>query len=207
MFMKGVSMTVVMYVPTLIKQAHLGYLRCGADIVEILQFLRHYFMDLQGCFAVRNYIHGPVTEELVFRYAAVQALLSMKSGWPAVNVSISETVVVILLPSLLFALAHGHHCYRVLRFERQGEDMDVTQAIMATVFQMVYTLLFGIYSGWLYVRLGTVLAPIGAHVTCNILGLPDLSFFVEYPDPKVRVLLIGSLMFSIILFILFLLRL
>lgn len=43
---------------------------------------------------------------------------------------------------------------------------------MAAV-QMAYTGVFGWYANWLFLRSGGVVAPMTAHVWCNVMGLPN----------------------------------
>lgn len=39
--------------------------------------------------------------------------------------------------------------------------------------QMAYTGVFGWYANWLFLRSGGVVAPMTAHVWCNVMGLPN----------------------------------
>lgn len=69
----------------------------------------------------------------------------------------------VLVSALLFGAAHLHH-----RF-------DLHSSWASTLVQFAYTGLFGAYSSYLFMRTGTLLAPLSAHVFCNFMGLPDVS--------------------------------
>lgn len=111
----------------------------------------------------RNLIAAPYAEEVVFRGCLVPALAS--TGLGALKVS--------FIAPLFFGLAHAHHAY--LKFQR-GE-MHLKFIILQTVFQFLYTSLFGAYVSYAFLRTGSVLAVAASHSFCNLLGLPDFSFF------------------------------
>lgn len=98
--------------------------------------------------ALRNYFFAPLLEEIVFRR---QTLLIWSCQHPASQ---------LIFPALMFSLAHAH------RFRSMG--------LVPLLFQLAYTLLFGVYAAALYINTLSVFAPIGAHILCNILELPDV---------------------------------
>lgn len=52
-------------------------------------------------------------------------------------------------------------------------------------FQFTYTSVFGFYCSYLFLRTGSVFAPITAHVFCNIMGVPQLGYDIsQRPDRK-----------------------
>lgn len=56
-----------------------------------------------------------------------------------------------------------------------------------TVFQFTYTTLFGFHCAYLFVRSGSVLPPLFAHVFCNIMGVPQLQAELRWhPHRKTR---------------------
>lgn len=99
--------------------------------------------------ALRNYIVAPMLEELVFRR---QTLLLWQCATPSTR---------LLVPALLFALAHVHHVYRL--------------GFVGLLFQLAYTFLFGIYAAALYLNTQTVWAPYAAHMVCNMLEIPNFA--------------------------------
>jgi prenyl protein peptidase len=104
--------------------------------------------------AFRNYIAAPVIEEIVFRRQA--SLI-----W-----SCKPELSRVLTPAALFSLAHLHHVRTV--------------GVEVVLVQLSYTLLFGVYSAYLFVRTESVFAPVTAHIICNYLELPDFSAIANH---------------------------
>ncbi|KAA8491459.1 CAAX prenyl protease 2 [Porphyridium purpureum] len=120
------------------------------------------FFPERGWIAARNYVLAPLSEELAFRAACVRVLLECPhcsfGTWVAVS-----------LPAALFAIAHAHHVVERLRESSTSKH----QIAVVTLFQLAYTLAFGLFAGWLYAQTRSVGAPIIAHVVCNVLQLPN----------------------------------
>lgn len=113
-------------------------------------FLRaHAFVSLQG----------PVTEECLFRSAAIPLLLVAGS-------SLSR---IILLSPVVFGLAHLHHFYE---FRVTHPQTPLVAAIARSVLQFSYTSVFGAYANFLFLRTGSLLAVVVVHAFCNSMGLP-----------------------------------
>ncbi|XP_022002839.1 CAAX prenyl protease 2 isoform X3 [Helianthus annuus] len=106
----------------------------------------------------RMYIVAPVTEELVFRGCMISLLLC--GGFKAYTV--------ILLSPVLFSLAHLNH---LLEYYMQ-QNTSLLKASMVVGFQLGYTVIFGSYASFLFVRTGHIAAPLVSHMFCNIMGLP-----------------------------------
>ena len=102
---------------------------------------------------------GPVTEECLFRSAAVPILL----------LAGSSLNVIIFLSPLIFGLAHLHHFYE---FRVTHPHVPLSAAIARSVLQLSYTSLFGAYATFLFLRTGSLLAVIAVHTFCNSMGLP-----------------------------------
>ncbi|KIS65833.1 CAAX prenyl protease [Mycosarcoma maydis] len=117
------------------------------------------FTSLTG---IRNYLVGPLTEELVFRCTILTPLLF--SG-------VSRTKLILLTPAF-FAIAHAHHAYNVWLQGGRTKHAALTGLLTATL-QLCYTGVFGWYANFLFLRSASVVAPFGAHVWCNLMGLPD----------------------------------
>ncbi|KAK7429511.1 CAAX prenyl protease [Neonectria magnoliae] len=107
----------------------------------------------------RNMVAGPVTEECLFRSAAVPLLL--RAG-----VGLAGTI---FLSPLVFGLAHLHHFYE---FRITHPQTPLPVAIARSVLQLSYTSLFGAYATFLFLRTGSLLAVILVHAFCNCMGLP-----------------------------------
>lgn len=121
--------------------------------------------------ALRNYLAGPVLEEVVFRR---QTLLI----W-----SCQGSTMSLLFPAAMFSLAHVHHAREL--------------GLVGLFFQMAYTFLFGIYAAALYINTRTFWAPFVAHVICNVLELPDFTAIAVHPR---RRSLIGLYFCCLVLF-------
>ena len=54
-----------------------------------------------------------------------------------------------------------------------------------TVFQLGYTTLFGFHASYLFLRTGSILPPITAHIFCNIMGIPEIAYELKrFPRHK-----------------------
>ncbi|KAH8082801.1 hypothetical protein BXZ70DRAFT_958687 [Cristinia sonorae] len=127
----------------------------------------------------RNVIMGPITEEVVFRGCIVAAYKLA---------GVSEMKMVFLTP-LWFGLAHIHHAWET--YNRYGRTAAaLKRAVFGAVFQTIYTTLFGFHCAWLFVRTGSLLAPLTSHVFCNIMGLPMPSEKTRrHPNRKITILI------------------
>jgi len=106
----------------------------------------------------RNLMVAPVSEELVFRGCICELILCCGSSRSA-----------ILISSTFFAASHCHHfIYRSFLYK------SLRTAILETIIQFLYTLLFGFYSAWVFVRFGRIFTNICLHSFCNFIGTPDI---------------------------------
>ncbi|OCF33200.1 hypothetical protein I316_05245 [Kwoniella heveanensis BCC8398] len=114
---------------------------------------------------LRNYVVGPVTEELVFRSTILS--VSILGGLPYRSL--------IFGTPLWFGIAHAHHALEVYRKNGSTSSAAVqailTDSSLDTVFQLTYTTLFGWFASYLYLRTGSVIPPLLSHVFCNIMGI------------------------------------
>ncbi|WVO17667.1 hypothetical protein L204_105364 [Cryptococcus depauperatus] len=113
-----------------------------------------------GLVEFRNYIVGPVTEELVFRSTILAAYLldgfSLKS--------------LVFGTPLWFGIAHAHHGFET--YKRNGRTREAAiRAVVASIFQLTYTTLFGWFASFLYLKTGSVMPPLTAHIYCNVMGI------------------------------------
>ncbi|XP_057534447.1 CAAX prenyl protease 2 [Amaranthus tricolor] len=108
--------------------------------------------------AWRNLVVAPITEELVFRACMIPLLLC--GGFKA--------QVVIFFCPMFFSLAHLNHLLEF--YIRKNYSLKKTSIAVGT--QLAYTMIFGSYASFLFIRTGHLIAPLAAHVVCNFMGLP-----------------------------------
>lgn len=166
------SLTSLMYVGSMVLKSLLlvdswrEYMKHGEGslldcaILIWTQFLDSWLLTVSNVLAWRNYAVAPLTEELVFRACMIPVLLS--GGF-------KPTTVIFLCP-ILFSLAHLNHFMEY--YSKQNNNL--TKAVMVVGLQLGYTVVFGSYASFLFVRTGHLLAPLVAHVFCNFMGLPLL---------------------------------
>lgn len=148
------------------------------------------FVSLPGgpWVSMRNYVLAPFTEEFVFRACLVRL-------W--VGASFPQGAIIFLSP-FCFAMAHAHHFVEHVRRLQNKHT-----AMLTVAFQVFYTSLFGMYSNFLLLRIGSTVALILTHSFCNHQGFPDLSFITMERHPLsqhrrwlIVVYLIGIFAFS-----------
>ncbi|KAF9892162.1 hypothetical protein FE257_002568 [Aspergillus nanangensis] len=125
---------------------------------------------LRGWIGWRNYVAGPITEEVMFRSVIIPLHLLAK---------ISPGRIVFMAP-LYFGIAHVHHFYE---FRLTHPDTSIMAALFRSTFQFSYTTIFGWYATFIYLRTGSLPAVILAHAFCNWCGLPRLWGRVEAGVP------------------------
>lgn len=111
---------------------------------------------------------GPLTEEVLFRSAAVPLMLLAQT-------SVTKTI---FLSPVVFGLAHLHHFYE---FRLTHPQVPVAAAALRSLFQLAFTSLFGAYATFVYLRTGSLLAIFMVHAFCNCMGLPRFWGRVEPP--------------------------
>ncbi|KAJ1836263.1 CAAX prenyl protease [Coemansia sp. RSA 2711] len=119
---------------------------------------------------MRNYVVGPVAEELVFRAAVVPL-------WAAAGLS---TALCVFASPVIFGVAHVH---RAGSLYARGEG-SLAAVALGTLVQLAYTTVFGWIAAGLFVRTRSIAGPIAAHVFCNVQGLPDVSKAAQHPGHK-----------------------
>ncbi|PCH35136.1 Abi-domain-containing protein [Wolfiporia cocos MD-104 SS10] len=111
----------------------------------------------------RNILFGPITEEIVFRACTIAVY----------HAAGASTTKMIFLTPLIFGLAHAHHAWEI--FNRYGRTAAAAKRALLTItIQLSYTSLFGFHAAFLFLRTGSLLAPITAHMFCNLMGLPQI---------------------------------
>lgn len=133
---------------------------------------------------LRNYVFAPLSEELLFRACLVPVALLT---WPSeplggdglrqddrvLPVVLSEAAFssLVFTTPLYFAVAHVH---RLIESKICWPEESITDLLFVTFIQFGYTSLFGFYTTFLFLRLGSLPACILAHVLCNWISLPRL---------------------------------
>ena len=109
----------------------------------------------------------------------------------------SSKATVIIAP-LFFGTAHLHHLAERIRL-----GGHIQRAVFISIFQMTYTTIFGMYSAFLFIRTGHLIAPVIVHAFCNFLGFPDFSELLRCQGSK-RVIFCAMYIVGVILFFNFL---
>ncbi|CAM0955913.1 unnamed protein product [Alopecurus aequalis] len=127
---------------------------------------------------------APFTEELVFRACMIPLLLC--GGF--------KMYTIIFLSPIFFSLAHLNHL-----FELHQQGCNLMRSLLIVGLQLGYTVIFGWYAAFLFIRTGNLVSPIAAHIFCNMMGLPAFS------QPRTRGLaslafLAGSISFFYLIF-------
>ncbi|XP_034942602.1 CAAX prenyl protease 2 [Chelonus insularis] len=115
----------------------------------------------------RNQIVAPFSEEWTFRACMMPLFLQCFHPY-----------IAIFICPLFFGVAHFHHVFELTKM-----GVELKHAIIVSVFQFMYTTLFGAYAAFLFVKTGHFIAPFAAHSFCNHMGFPDLSEVRAYKDP------------------------
>ncbi|KAK6290101.1 hypothetical protein POUND7_001642 [Theobroma cacao] len=132
----------------------------------------------------RNFVVAPLTEELVFRACMIPLLLC--GGFKAYN-------VIFVCPTF-FSIAHLNHMMEIY----SQQNYSLLKASMVVGLQLGYTVIFGSYASFLFIRTGNLVAPLVAHIFCNYMGLPVL--FVQRKGLVSMAFVAGMISFAWLLF-------
>lgn len=174
-----------------------------AGYKEILYDFVGNFNDIWG---IRNHIFAPITEELVFTGMLLTCQMSLlnaslKTWW--------DLLRFIVEPSFCFGIAHIHHAWEMIQDE---EGYSMAHILIITMFQALYTTIFGALSNYIYlVTGGNLWSCILLHGICNLLGFPggsELANNIRSPMKRrlwnrlyISLLIIGLTCFSCMLFL------
>ncbi|KAI9096253.1 hypothetical protein DFS34DRAFT_160677 [Phlyctochytrium arcticum] len=136
----------------------------------------------------RNYVVGPLAEEIVFRSYMV-------AMYQAAGVGMGKTV---FLSPMFFGFAHLHHGLETYR-NNGRTSAALRQASLQVALQFFYTTLFGWFSTFVYIRTGHLIAAVIPHMFCNLMGFPDFGAVMEHQG-GVRIALIGCYLLGMVLF-------
>ena len=144
--------------------------------------LRPLFETLLSWTGYRNFVVGPVSEEILFRALIISLHLhtpahpKMTPGGThyaltsTVNIEPSLTLLIFITP-LYFGIAHIHHCYETRLSHPYHPFLPI---FLQSVLQFAYTTLFGWYAAFIFLRTGNLWTVIAIHSFCNWMGLPKM---------------------------------
>jgi membrane protease YdiL (CAAX protease family) len=135
---------------------------------EIFQIVKqmtriHYRPNL---FALKNLVIAPFCEEFIYRVCLINLSIESKAFTP--------TEAVLVLP-VFFAISHLHHVI----MQRKNPGFNYTKAFLVALFKLMYTQVFGIYGGFVYIWTGSIWPAFALHAHCNFFGFPSFQNFFE----------------------------
>ena len=144
-------------------------------------------------------IAAPILEELLYRSIIFGIYRD------AFILEGNESTCLYILP-IYFAIAHLNTFYNT----KITNSQQLKNALLQIVFKLIYTQIFGIYSGWVYIRSmnnienqgkGIIISAIVLHAQCNWFGFPSLGKIFDYKIylPK-RIVIAIVYLIGIILF-------
>ncbi|KAI9636059.1 uncharacterized protein MKK02DRAFT_44760 [Dioszegia hungarica] len=108
----------------------------------------------------RNYVVGPLTEELVFRSCLLSVALLSRTSMRSMTFA----------TPLWFGVAHAHHAWET--YTKGGRTSSAAvRAVAGSLFQLTYTTLFGWFATYSYLRTASVLPALASHAYCNVMGI------------------------------------
>ncbi|KAL6451765.1 RCE1 CAAX prenyl protease 2 [Candida maltosa Xu316] len=132
----------------------------------------------------RDYILGPITEELIYRGLIMMILKNNNNN--------NNNDTLYRLSPFLFGIAHLHHG---IQLYFQGHKL--MEIFIVCGFQLLYTSIFGMVSLMFYHGyMNNLWACIVLHSVCNLFGIP--SFHVESKKMWVRVVYYFLIFFGIV---------
>ena len=116
--------------------------------------------------ALKNLVFAPLFEEFIYRVCLINLCIESKA--------LSETEAVLIMP-MFFAFSHLHHVI----MQRREPGFSYKKALLMALFKLMYTQVFGIYSGFVYVWTGSIWPAFALHAHCNFFGFPSFQNFFE----------------------------
>ncbi|KAK4472959.1 hypothetical protein MN116_004161 [Schistosoma mekongi] len=153
----SIILTLVLYLGVLLDDIFNGNL-------SVLFDAQYWKGRIFNWISFRNFVIAPLAEELIFRACITFHLLPL----------FSSCIMLCFISSLFFSVSHFHH---IVESIESGQDLQ--SAFQTSLFQVFYTTLFGMYSGFLMLRTGNIASSIVTHSLCNFFGLPDLMGAIE----------------------------
>lgn len=137
---------------------------------------------------LRNYLIAPLAEEWIFRACMLLLLRPAMGEWCA-----------ILVCPVFFGMAHVHH---LIDWYRINDGTSFKHACLSVAVQIIYTSIFGMFAGFIFVRTNHFTGLVLCHSLCNMMGLPPIEYAFEHPRKHaiLAVYFLGAILFFILLF-------
>ena len=126
----------------------------------------------------RNFVVGPLSEEILFRALIISLHLFTPPAPDTVDVSKDGSSqphpplrILIFITPLYFGIAHIHHCYEQRLTHPRIPFLPI---LLSSIVQFAYTTVFGWYAAFLYLRTGSLWGVVAVHSFCNCMGLPRI---------------------------------
>lgn len=127
---------------------------------------------------IKTILFAPLFEEFIYRSCLINIFI--EAG------VYTETYCVLVLPCY-FAISHLHQVFQQQRKQRQLKNwaikenvtlpsdqwVSIRKSLLIALFKLTYTNIFGIYSGFVYIRTGSLWPAIVLHSHCNFFGFPS----------------------------------
>lgn len=129
---------------------------------------------------IKTIFIAPFLEEFIYRSCLINIFI--EAG------VYSPTKCVLILPCF-FAISHLHHVFQQQRRQRQLKKWHMQEhpeqplpdeqwiscrkALLIALFKLSYTQVFGLYSGFVYIKTGSLWPAIALHCQCNFFGFPS----------------------------------
>lgn len=155
------ALTMILFAGPLLMRAQDGIFRHYLD-------RKYWISNFHNFVWIRNQLVAPFSEEFSFRACMLPLLTQCFGSWTSTFVC-----------PLFFGVAHVHHLVDKIRV-----GCDIERALLETLFQFAYTTVFGVYSAFLFLRTGHLIAPFIVHAFCNHMGFPDFGEIGAYGQPK-----------------------
>eukprot|EP00056_Hartaetosiga_gracilis_P010189 m.149043 g.149043 ORF g.149043 m.149043 type:complete len:299 (+) comp13270_c0_seq1:48-944(+) len=133
----------------------------------------------------RNFIVGPVTEEVVFRGCITAPLMYYLQSTSGGMESYHDSYLIALIGPLYFGIAHAHHYF---------EGVPLIHILV----QIAYTTLFGFLSAMVMIKTNSLISAIVVHSFCNWMGLPG---FLSAPKHKHKYVIVPAYFIGLCLFL------
>lgn len=154
-------LTMILFLGPLTMQSH-------SDNWQLYAEPMYWLNNCRDLVWLRDHVVAPFSEELTFRACMLPLLMDCLQPQDSVFIC-----------PLFFGFAHFHHVVG-----RVKNGYKLKSAVLLSVFQFLYTTMFGAYSALLFLRTGHFVAPFLAHAFCNHMGFPNFREVFAYDEPK-----------------------
>ncbi|SCU99918.1 LAMI_0G01684g1_1 [Lachancea mirantina] len=163
----GIQIICTLYCGPLLDNLLCYVLTPGESLSEMFSTVYNEVTNIWG---FRNYVFAPVTEELFYTSMVLNNYLTTQ-------VSDSEHRSAIWITPFFFGLAHIHHAFELI----STGLYSWTQVLTSAVFQVSYTVIFGIFTNIVFMATGKNLwCCIVLHSFANYMGFPRGSGLEEH---------------------------